>query len=452
MLILTSMKEQRKTLLSLFDITMIVIGLVIGLGIFRTASDSAKAAITPGVFFMAWLFGGVVALCGALTYAEIGSRYPVTGGYYRIFAAAYHPSLAFGINCIILISNAASLAGVALIGSEYLGEILFDASPGDLTRSFMAMGAILLFYVINLMGLRISSNTQNVLMLVKIGMLVLIISALFFPEKFAVASLPVSEQSHTLGEYVRSFGLALVAVCFTYGGYQQTINFGEEVRDPRRNLPRGIFMGILIIILLYLLVSFAYYQVIGFEGLKTSRGIAAIVAERIFGRVGKYAFSILLFIAVLAYVNVILLSNPRVMYAMSEDGILPRIFQRKDSKKGVLTVSLTVYALLSIATLFFLDTFDKILGFTIFLDSIGMAFSAATIFILRKRMKGVDESNIYTIRRVNIAPVLFIATYAFVALSIAYDNPGIALTGIAVLGGFMLLYFLAIGKKNQAKH
>jgi len=106
-----------KPKLGLFDLTMIVVGLVIGMGIFRTASDAANAAITPGVFFFAWFAGGLVALCGALTYAEIGSRFPVTGGYYKVFAECYHPSIAFAINCIILISNAASMAGVSLIGS-----------------------------------------------------------------------------------------------------------------------------------------------------------------------------------------------------------------------------------------------------------------------------------------------------------------------------------------------
>src|SRR5688500_5130730 len=109
-----------KPKLRLFDLTMIVVGLVIGMGIFRTASDAANAAITPSVFFIAWVAGGLVALCGALTYAEIGSRFPVTGGYYKIFAYAYHPSIAFALNCSILISNAASIAGVALIGAGYI--------------------------------------------------------------------------------------------------------------------------------------------------------------------------------------------------------------------------------------------------------------------------------------------------------------------------------------------
>jgi APA family basic amino acid/polyamine antiporter len=442
-----------KPLLSLFDLTMIVIGLVIGMGIFRTASDSARSAVTPTVFFVAWLAGGVIALCGALTYAEIGSRYPITGGYYKIFATAYHPSVAFGINCIILISNAASLAAVALIGSGYLSEVIFSIPPTKIEKSFIAIGAILLFYLVNLMGLRMSSKTQNVLMLIKIGMILLLILALFFPEHYNVPTAVTATVTpdYSFMDYVKSFGGALVAVCFTYGGYQQTINFGEEVKNPSKNLPKGIFIGILVIIGLYLTVSYSYYRIIGFEELKNSEEIASIVAGKIFGTTGKNIFSLVLFLAVLAYVNVILLSNPRVMYAMSEDGILPAVFKKKD-KKNVLTVSLTVYALLSIVLLFFLKTFDKILSFTIFLDCIGMAFSAATLFILRKRMKGQDDSHIYKMKLYPLMPIVFIAAYVFVALSIAWDKPMTAVTALAVLAAFVVIYFITNGarRKNNA--
>src|SRR5215211_3947346 len=133
-----------KNKLGLFDLTMIVVGLVIGMGIFRTSSDAAKAAITPSLFFIGWIAGGLIALCGALTYAEIGSRFPVTGGYYKVFAECYHPSIAFAINCIILISNAASMAGVSLIGSEYLSQIIFKTEPEPIVRSVIAMGPILI--------------------------------------------------------------------------------------------------------------------------------------------------------------------------------------------------------------------------------------------------------------------------------------------------------------------
>ena len=437
--------------LNLFSLTMIVIGLVIGMGIFRTSSDAANAAITPNVFFIAWVAGGLVALCGALTYAEIGSRLPVTGGYYKVFAECYHPSIAFAINCIILISNAASLSGVALIGSEYISQVIFVNDPGSFVKALIAMSAIIIFYGVNLMGLRMSSQTQNVLMIIKIGLVVLLISSLFFPANYASQTLRSIFPDPTWSDYIRSFGIALIAVSFTYGGYQQTINFGGEVENARKMIPRGIFIGILVIIALYLAVSFAYYKVIGFEELKTSRGIAAIVAEKMFGPSGRYIISILLFLAVLAYVNVLLLSNPRVMYAMSQDGILPAAFSKKDAKKDVLTVSLTVFAALCVIVLFFMDEFNEILSFTIFLDSFGMAFSAATIFILRKRTKHLDGTGIYTMKLYPLMPLIFIAAYVFVAISISIDTPRFALIGIGAIAAFMIIYFIMVRGKKQIK-
>jgi APA family basic amino acid/polyamine antiporter len=443
-----------KPKLNLFDLTMIVIGLVIGMGIFRTSRDAAQAALTPGIFFSAWIVGGFVALCGALTYAEIGSRYPVTGGYYRIFSYAYHPSIAFAINCIILISNAASLSGVALIGAEYIAPIIFKQATTDLVKAFIAMGAIVLFYGVNLMGLRMSSKTQNVLMLIKIGMILVLISALFFPQLYHAAEPSTVDLSKkSFGLILLSFGVALKATSFTYGGYQQTINFGDEVQNPRKVIPRGIFIGIIVIITLYLCVSYSYFKVVGFEELKSdnpnSSGIAAIVAEKLFGPTGKYVSSILLFVAVLAYVNVLLLSNPRVMYAMSEDGILPASFRRKDEKKDVLTVSLTVFAAICIIVLFFANKFNQILSFTIFLDSIGMATSAATIFILRKRTHNLDGTGIYMMKLYPFMPLLFIITYIFVGIMIGIDNWRYAVTGISVFTAFLILYFATKAFRTQ---
>ncbi|MEJ7767674.1 MAG: APC family permease, partial [Chitinophagaceae bacterium] len=374
---------------------------------------------------------------------EIGSRFPITGGYYKIFAECYHPSVAFAINCIILISNAASLAGVALIGSEYISEILFNIPPTDFVKALIAMVAIALFYGVNLAGLRMSSKTQNVLMLIKITMILVLITALFFPANYNTNAMAATAQiDYSWGDYLKSFGVALISVSFTYGGYQQSINFGDEVHLPRKTIPRGIFAGIVIIIVLYLLVQVAYYNIIGFEQLKTTRGIAAVVAEKIFGPTGKYIFTLLLFFAVLAYVNVLMLSNPRVMYAMSKDGILPAAFKRKNVEKDVLTVSLTVFSLICVLVLFFANTFDKILGFTIFLDSIGMATSAATIFILRKRTKHLDNTGIYTMKFFPVMPLIFIGAYLFVGISIFITMRDLALTGLAVFAAFLIIYFI----------
>jgi APA family basic amino acid/polyamine antiporter len=200
---------------------------------------------------------------------------------------------------------------------------------------------------------------------------------------------------------------------------------------------------------LYLAVSYAYYNAIGFEDLKTSRSIASIVVEKMFGPTGRTVASILLFIAVLAYVNVLLLSNPRVMYAMSLDGILPPAFQKREEKKDVLTVSLTVFAVMGIIVLFFAKKFDQILGFTIFLDSIGMATSAATIFILRKRTKHLDGTGIYKMKLYPLMPLVFIAAYIFVGTSIAFNTPNLALIGTGVFIAFLLIYFLVMNAKKN---
>jgi len=132
--------------------------------------------------------------------------------------------------------------------------------------------------------------------------------------------------------WIQSLGISLIAVNFTYGGYQQTINFGNEVAQPARNVPRGIFIGIAIIIGLYLLVNLSYYHIIGFEQMKGEREIAYSLIHKVFGKTGADVFSFFLFFGVLAYVNAMLMSNPRVMYAMSSEGALPKLFSTQSKK------------------------------------------------------------------------------------------------------------------------
>ncbi len=437
--------------LNLFSFTMIVVGLVIGMGIFRTAATSAKDAIAPSVYFSAWIVGGIVALCGALTYAEIGSRYPVTGGYYKVFAKAYHPSIAFAINCLILVSNAASLSGVALIGSGYLLK-LFPGNFSDIDKALVSMGAIILFYIINLKGLKMSSMTQNILMVIKITMIVVLIAALFFPGKYAVndASVAVvNNANNNWIDWVKSLGVSLIAVSFTYGGYQQTINFGNEVDQPAKNIPRGIFIGIIIIIVLYLLVNLSYYNLIGFNQMKGEKEIAYVVINKIFGVTGARIFSVFLFLGVLSYVNGLLMSNPRVMYAMGDDNSLPKIFAKRNEKTEVLTFSLTVFAAMCMVILFFSQQFEKILTFTIFLDCFGMVLSSATIFWFRKKTKELDGTGIYKMKLFPLLPIIFMSAYLFVGTSIAIADPTAAIIGVGVLAAFVIIYFVAHKKATE---
>jgi APA family basic amino acid/polyamine antiporter len=452
--------------LNLFDFTMIVVSLVIGMGIFRTPANVAKASPDTFLFFMTWIAGGLVALCGALTYAEIGSRLPVTGGYYKVFSYAYHPSIAFAINCVILVSNAASLAMVALVGGEYITAIFIplskdivwikvaaNASYIQTIHIAIAITAIVIFYAVNLAGLKMSAKTQNVLTVIKIILILLLIAPLFFSDNTTAPSV-VNTISPTFREYIKAFGIGLVAVSFTYGGYQQTINFGAEVERPARNVPRGIFFGIATIIILYLTINYAYIKVIGFDTLHQpeTTNIATLMASKIFGVNAERILSAFLFLSVLAYVNVLLMSNPRVMYAMSEDNILPPVFKKRNSKTDVLTVSLSVFAVLCIIIIFWAKKFDKILSFTIFLDCFGMILSAATIFILRKKTQHLDNTGIYKMKFFPVLPLIFMAAYIFVAISIAMDyksNDNAALTGITVMAIFTGLYFLLAQLKKK---
>ncbi len=445
--------------LNLFDFTLIMVSLVIGMGIFRTPVNVAASVSSPFIFYSAWIAGGLIAICGALTYAEIGSRMPATGGYYKVFAYAYHPSLAFGINCVILVSNAASLGAVAIVGGEYItgvllpqsqqaGWILNPAHASELQtmRLSIAITAILVFYFVNLLGLKMSVRAQNVLTVIKIAMVGMLISPLFFathPHSEVIAS--VSGHSPALREYLKSFGVGLVAVNFTYGGYQQTINFGEEVQNSKKTIPRGIFLGMAIIILLYFLINYAYVKVIGFDQLKTSTNIAAIMASKVFGVMAERILSVLLFFSVLGYVNVMLLSNPRVMAAMGENRILPAAFNRRHTRTGALVTSLTVFTAICIMIVFWAKKFDTILSFTIFLDCFGMAFSAGSIFKIRKNTSELDGSGIFMMKWYPVLPLIFIASYTFVGISIALDyrnNHYAALIGMAVLSVFILIYFL----------
>jgi APA family basic amino acid/polyamine antiporter len=444
---------QSKKQLSLFDLSMIVVSLVIGMGIFRTPVNVAAKAQIPELFFLAWIIGGVVAYCGALIYAEIGSRFPVTGGYYKIFSACYHPSIAFAVNGIVVLTNAASMAGVTLIGSEYLSSVIFPPEMQTDTYRLMIAGVtVLIFFGINLLGLRASSKTQNILTIIKITLVLMLISAIFFGGQVQTISPVFKTASGGLpvwSDYGRALGMCLIAVTFSFAGYTQTINLGGEVKDAKTIIPKGIKLGLFMIIMLYLLINYAYVHVIGFEQLKTAQSIASILAGKIFGPAGYTILSAVIFLSVLGYVNVNLLSNPRAMYAMGEEKALPAVFAKKHRKTDVMVVSLTTFTTLVLVTLFFAQTFDKILNYTIILECIGTASSAGTLFILRKKTAHINKDSIYTIKWYPLIPILFISFFVFVGISIYQDDPSAAINGLLILVAFIIIYFISRLFKNK---
>lgn len=441
-----------KRQLNLFDLSMIVVSLVIGMGIFRTPVVAAARAGTPAIFFGAWALGGLVALCGALTYAEIGSRYPVTGAYYKIFSLGYHPSLAFSINCIELVSNAGSTALVGVVGAEYIGHFFYSGPVPPAFRGGVTAAAVGVFYVVNLMGLKMSSRVQNILTLIKILLIVLLLASLFGTHPLPVpgASDAAPPPAHPLG-FFRALGFALVAVSFSYGGYQQTINFGGEIKDAGRTTPRGIGIGIAIIISLYLALNFVYVKVIGFHDLQTADSIAAQLMGHLFGPAGDALLRCLMFLSVLAYVNVSVMSNPRVMFAMSDERILPAVFKRTTARHGVIIWSLTAFSAAIVLTLMFTSAVERMIDYTIFLDSIAFVFSASSLFILRRRRMGEDR-DIYRMKGYPLIPAFFILAYFSITVSVAVSDPQSALYCVYIFAIFFALYFILrrLNRKPEA--
>ena len=423
--------NMQKQQLRFFDITMMVISLVIGMGIFRAPATVAQRAGSEEIYYAAWIVGGLIALCGAIGYAEIGKRMPVSGAYYSIFAKAYSPTLAFAINIIILVSNAASIAGVAIIGAEYVMPYAMG-----LPSTIIASIFIIVLYGLNLLGLRTSATVQNILMVIKLLMLGAIISALGI---LSPTETMTAIQSHSGGIW-ESFGLALIAVSFTYGGYQQTINFGGEVRNNDTMLPRAIILGVVIIIGIYLLANLAYVEVIGFTELAQSKFIAAIMMERLFGSTAALIVSMIIMISVFGYVNISMLSNPRVISAMGRDGVLPKLFAQSDETKGVSVSALTVFTAISLISVYAGESFERILNYTIFIDSIGLGVGMATLY----RLKG-EPLSIMT----HVIALIFISACVFTGLNIFMFDTNAGIYGSILFVTVMVLGYIITKRMSR---
>ncbi|WP_428329836.1 APC family permease [Mucilaginibacter sp.] len=438
-----------KPKLNRFDLTMIVISLVIGMGIFATPSEVAIKAGSAWIFFAAWIFGGLVSLCGALTFAEIGARYPNTGGFYKVFSYCYHPAFAFMINWVLVISNAASVAAVALIGSDYIRPFLLPASlQNDLGTKIITITSVLILYIINFLGIKMSARTQTVLIIFKVGMILLICSTVFKSDAVPVT---VTIIPHT-GSVITAFGLSLVAVFFTYTGYQQTINFGGDIINAKRNIPKAIGAGISVILVLYLFINYAYFHVLGIGGLQQTPSLAAKMVGVWFGATGYKITSIMIFLSVMAYVNVNVLANPRVYYAMAEDGILPPIFKKVNPKTQVQEFGMSFFVAAIIIILFFVARFGDMLKYVMFFETIGLSLAALAIFILRKKTKELDGTGIYTIKWFPLVPVIFIISYWFVTINIFItfkENPYAALICLATYLVGLAIYYIGTYKKNN---
>ncbi len=431
--------------LSAFDTAMIVVSLVIGIGIFRTPALVAGHAGTTLAFYLAWILGGVISLCGALTYAEIGSRLPRAGGQYRAVAEAYHPVAAFMLTWSQAVLQGAGAAGVAFIGAEYLNLVLLP--PGARTPAALmgSAGALMLVLLgLNWAGIRTGARTQNVLSLSKIVMIAgLALSALLLIGRPAA---PVATAAAPSFATLAGFASAAVAVFYTYGGYQGAMNLAGDVRDARRNLPLAIGGGVLVIVALYLAINFAYERALGLSGVAASPLVAAALARATLGPVGEAVVSVAIFLSAAGFVNATILQMPRSYYAMAEDGALPAAFLRVDPRTQVQKVGLAFFAFTMLGPALMLGSFDNLLNYVMFSDSIALAVLASTLFVLRRRD---PDGGGFRMPGYPVLPLLFTACLLGVSLRVLVTETRISLIGLGVLLAGIPLFL--IGRRASGR-
>jgi len=272
----------------------------------------------------------------------------------------------------------------------------------------------------------------------KIMLILFFISGIFFVASSApvvtdVSIHPVSSSSGLL----RALGIALIPVFFSYGGYQGTINFGADVHTAARTMPRAIIVAMSIVLVLYLTINYSYISVLGFDSVQSSPLVAASLAVRLLGPKGEVFTAIAIFISVLGFLNSAFLFNPRIWYAMAEERMLPAVFARINERTGVQEFSLTLFTILTLVMFFSLGTFEKLLSYVMFTDTITLATAAACLFVLRARQQ--NQHSGYSVPSVAI-PTLFIATICCITLSVVMDDPVNAVVGTAVIAFGFVLY------------
>ena len=412
--------------LSTFDTAMVVFSLVVGIGIFRTPSIVAGAAGSSLLFFAAWITAGLVSLIGAYTYAEIGSRRPRAGGYYRVVADCYHPTFAFMLNWAQALMQGAGAAAVAFIGADYLAPVILPAGlRTPQTTLALACATMLLLLFLNYRGVRSGARTQNWLSVTKIAMIAGLAA-------FALAlapRAPVTEAVPT-SPWLPSFASALVPCFYAYGGYQLTMNLGADLKDARRRFPIAIGAGMLTVVALYLALNLAYQQVLGTAGIAGSKLVAAALSRATFGPYGEALISVAVFLSAAGFVNATILQMPRSFYAMAEDGVLPKAFLRVNPKTQVQEVGLLFFGATMLLPAFLLGSFEKLLNYVMFTDALTLAVVASTLFILRRRHEGDGG---FTMPGYPVLPAIYFVCLVGVAIRVLATAPELAFAGVVIL-------------------
>jgi APA family basic amino acid/polyamine antiporter len=415
--------------LGVFDGTMLVMGGIIGAGIFLNPSIVAQRIGTPGLTVAVWVIGGVIALAGAFCFAELGSNRPQAGGGYVYLRDGFGPLPAFlyGWTLLLVISTGA-IAAVGVTFARYAADL---AGLGDRWINPLAVGAILLLSAGNYLGVRTGAVVQNVFTVLKlVALAVLIVVGLFVAGGEPDAAITgTAGNALGLGGFAAVVGVALVPVLFSYGGWQQTNYVAEEIVDPERTLPRALLLGVVGVVLVYVLANVVYVKVLGVIGLAASLAPAADVMRALLGPAGATFISAGIAASTFGFLNLVILVSPRVYQAMARDGVFFRRMAELHPRHRTPTAAIVFQAVwASVLTLS--GTYGQLLDYVVFGDWIFFGLAGATVFIFRRR----GEEIRFKTPAYPWIPGLFVVAAAYVVLSSIASNPGNALLGSGLIG------------------
>jgi APA family basic amino acid/polyamine antiporter len=442
--------------LTLADTAFLVVGAVIGSGIFLTPGLIAAGLPSPGLLLVVWLAGGLIALCGALSFAELGAMYPQAGGQYVYLREAYGRGAAFlfgwGFFGFIMCGG---LAALAVGFAEFFGSFVPALAMGTRIMHFSAFGlsytlsagqvvaaaAIFLLTLLNSFGIRAGVAVQNLLTVFRIGavLAIVVLGALFGVKKGVTNFHPLFQGMPAFPGFLRPLGLALVAVFWTYDGWYSVNCTAEEIRDPENNIPRGLALGVAGVTILYVSVNVIYLLALPLEKLKGVTRVGELVTTSLFGGGVSTAISAVIMISVFGCLNANLLFGPRVYYAMAKDGSFFRSMARLSLRWRVPARALWGQAAWS-AVLCLTGTYQALYEYMVFALLVFFAATGLAVIVLRHRRPGVGRP--YKTWGYPFVPAVFFVVCLAIFLSILLAQPLKSAAGLVLLGAGLPAYSL----------
>jgi APA family basic amino acid/polyamine antiporter len=431
--------------LGLLDTTFVVMNGIIGVGIFVNPGAVVRVVEHPGIALLAWLIGGILALIGGLSYAEIGSRLPYVGGQYVYLARGFHPLVGYlyGVSKLFIV-NAGACAAIGIVFAQQI-----DAAFLPLGREripWVGAATIALLAVVQYFGVRPGKRASNLLMWGKLLGIVALLALVAWKAPVAASTfLPLPPTFAFGGPSLALLAAALVPVLFAYGGWENCSFIAGEIKSPEKTLAKGVLLGVFSTVLLYLALNLAYLWVLPPGQVAASTALGADVAAALIGDAGRLFMAGVIAVSCLGILAVILLTGPRLFFAMAQDGLFFARAARLHPRYGTPVFTIVVQALAGIA-LIFTNTFDQLLAWTVFADWLFFALTVATLFRLRHLRAG--GYRIFKAPGHPVTTVIFVAVALGVVANCFRTAPQQALVGAAILAAGAALYPLVRRRRD----